>query len=208
MRKFRIALTKGRLEDKIVGLFENAGLDCDELINKGRKLVLSLPDIEADVVLAKAADVITYVEQGACDVGIVGKDTILEHGGSYYEIMDLGFGACRFILAAKEDNDLFSGWRRLRIASKYPEITRGFFAKKGMDVEIIKIEGSVELAPLLGVADAIIDITETGSTLRENGLVIVEDVCDISARLIVNAVAMKMRQDEVDRLVGLLTKKD
>ena len=147
--------------------------------------------------LAKAADVITYVEHGVCDLGVVGKDTIMEHGTSFYEMLDLGFGKCRFALATRVGDDFYNGCKTRRIATKYPKVARDFFAKKGMDVEIIKIEGSVELAPLLGIADAIVDIVETGTTMKENGLQPIEDIHPISARLIVNIASMKLYKDQI-----------
>jgi len=197
MNTIRIALTKGRLEEKSVALFEKAGYGCSELKDKGRRLILPLNGLPAEAVLAKAADVVTYVEYGACDVGVVGKDTIMEHGGSFYEVLDLGFGKCRFVFAAKAGNDVYKGFRRLKIATKYPAVARTFFGSKGMDIEIIKIEGSVELAPLLGLADGIVDIVETGSTLRENGLEVIEEIAPSSARLIVNLASMKLKKREV-----------
>ena len=148
--------------------------------------------------LAKAPDVITYVEHGVCDLGIAGKDTILEQGRSFYEVLDLGFGKCRFALAVKEGTDFYGTYKTRRIATKYPNVARAFFEKKGMDVDIIKIEGSVELAPLLGLADGIVDIVETGSTLKENGLEVVEKIMPISARVIVNMASMKLRKDEIE----------
>ncbi len=196
--RLRLALTKGRLQDKTVELMERAGLDCSPVKAPGRRLVHSLPNYPLDAVLAKAPDVITYVEHGVCDLGVVGKDTILERGESpFYEVLDLGFGKCRFALAVKEGTDFYGTYRTRRIASKYPNVARKFFEDKGMDVEIIKIEGSVELAPILGLADAIVDIVETGATLRENGLVPIEDVAPVSARLIVNTAAMKLKKVEV-----------
>ena len=195
--RLRIAITKGRLLDKSVELFEGAGLDCAPIKDPGRRLVHSLPNYPLDAVLAKAPDVITYVEHGVCDLGIVGKDTILEKGGSFYEVLDLGFGKCRFALAVKEGSDFFGTYKTRRVASKYPEVTRAFFARKGMDVDIIKIEGSVELAPILNLTDAIVDIVETGATLKANGLVPIEDVAPVSARLIVNTASMKLYKDQI-----------
>jgi ATP phosphoribosyltransferase len=151
--------------------------------------------------LVKAADVITYVEHGVCDMGVVGKDTIMEHGGSFFEVTDLGFGKCRFAVAGKSEEDLYKGYRVKTIATKYPNVSRRYFENKGMDVDIVKIEGSVELAPLIGLADAIVDIVETGSTLKENGLKIIEDVADISARIIVNAASLKLRKSEIESLI-------
>lgn len=198
----RIALTKGRLEKQTVELFEKMGLDCDELINKGRRLILKVNDYE--VVLAKAADVITYVEHGVCDIGIVGRDTIVENGKSFYEMMDLNLGKCDFALATKKGTNFFDGFNTKRIASKYPNVTKAYFEGKGMDVKIIKIEGSVELAPLLNLADGIVDIVETGTTLKENGLEVVEKIMPISARVIVNMASMKLRRQEIDEFLEKL----
>ena len=195
--RLKIALTKGRLQDQSVALFDRMGLDCGPIKDPGRRLVHAIPNYPLDAVLAKAPDVITYVEHGVCDLGIVGKDTILEQGSSFYEVLDLGMGRCRFALAVKDGSDFYGTYKTRRIASKYPEVTRAFFEKKGMDVSIIKIEGSVELAPILSLADAIVDIVETGATLRENGLVPIEDVAQVSARLIVNTASMKLYKEEI-----------
>lgn len=200
--RLRIALTKGRLQDQSVELFQAMGLDCTPIQNPGRRLIHSIPNYPLDAVLAKAPDVITYVEHGVCDLGIVGKDTILEQGRSFYEVLDLGFGKCRFALAVKEGSDFYGTYKTRRIASKYPNVARAFFAKKGMDVDIIKIEGSVELAPILGLADAIVDIVETGATLKENGLVPIETVAPVSARLIVNTASMKLRKAEIQDFIA------
>ena len=202
MNPLRIALTKGRLERDTVAMFERIGFDCTAVHEKGRKLILPIGDNQFEVVLAKAADVITYVEHGVCELGVVGKDTIIENGSSFYEVLDLGFGKCKFALAAPKGTDFYSGYASKTIATKYPNVARSFFEGKGMDVKIIKIEGSVELAPLLGLSDAIIDIVETGSTLKENGLEVIEKVCDISARLIVNTASMKLRKQEIDTLIN------
>ena len=203
-RRVRIALTKGRIENKAVDLLEEIGYDVTQLREKGRKLILSIPNEDIEVVLAKAADVITYVEHGVCDMGIVGKDTIMEHGGKFFEISDLGFGKCRFALAVKKGYNFYDGYGVKTVATKYPEVTRGFFESKGMDVDIVKIEGSVELAPLVGLADGIVDIVETGTTLRENGLEVFEEVAPIFARLIVNTVSMKLKQERIAEIVRLI----
>lgn len=195
--RLKIALTKGRLQDRSVELFERMGLDCEPVRHPGRRLIHALPNYPMDAVLAKAPDVVTYVEHGVCDLGIVGKDTILEQGRSCYEVLDLGFGKCRFALAVKEGSDFYGTYKTRRVASKYPNVTRAFFQEKGMDVSIIKIEGSVELAPILNLADAIVDIVETGVTLRENGLIPIEDVTQVSARLIVNTASMKLYKEEI-----------
>lgn len=201
MKPLRIALTKGRLEKDTVALLERIGYDCRAVHNKGRKLILPVGD-RLEVVLAKAADVITYVEHGVCDLGVVGKDTIMENGTSFYEVLDLGFGRCKFALAAPKGSDFFSGYANRTIATKYPNVARNYFESKAMDIRFIKIEGSVELAPLLGLSDAIVDIVETGTTLKENGLEVVETVCDISARLIVNTASLKLRKAEIEELVA------
>src|SRR5699024_4084632 len=155
---------------------------------------LDIPGAELEVVLAKAAAVITYVEHGDCDIGVVGKDTIMEHGGSFVEVADLEFGRCRFALAAKKGTVFLSGYYAKTVATKYPNFVGNYFVDKSMDVRVIKIEGSVELAPLLELSDGIVDIVETGTTLRENGLEVQEDVAAVSARLIVNPASLKMRK--------------
>lgn len=203
-KPLRIALTKGRLEKDTIGLFEKIGYDCTAVREKGRKLILPVPDGNLEVVLAKANDVITYVEHGVCDIGIVGKDTIMEMQGKFFELADLGFGKCRFALATKKGSKFYGGYKVKTIATKYPNITRNYFESKGMDVEIVKIEGSVELAPLLELADGIVDIVETGTTLKENGLEVIENIVPVSARLIVNMVSMKLRQQEIEKFVSLI----
>ena len=205
MKPLRIALTKGRLEKDTVALFEALGYDTDAVRNKGRRLILPMGD-NVEIVLAKAADVITYVEHGVCDLGVVGKDTIAESGGRFYEVLDLGFGKCRFAVAAPKGKDIFGGYQEITVASKYPTVAKRFFERRGMDVRIIKIEGSVELAPLIGLADCIVDIVETGATLKENGLEVITDVMPISARVIVNMAAMKLRRDDINALVSSMEK--
>jgi ATP phosphoribosyltransferase len=201
----RIALTKGRLEKKTLALLKKSGYDISELESPSRKLIFTLPNTNIQLVLAKAADVITYVEHGVCDMGVVGKDTIMEKGGSFYEMVDLGFGKCKFALATKKGFDFYGTNRNKVIATKYPEVTKAFFSKKKhMDVETIKIEGSVELAPLLELADAIVDIVETGTTLKENGLEVIEDVAKISARVIVNIASAKIKKQQVQAIIKQL----
>ncbi len=206
-KPLRIALTKGRLEKDTVGLLESLDFNCTAVREKGRKLILSIPDANLEVVLAKAADVITYVDRGVCDMGVVGKDTIMEMPGKFYEIVNLGFGKCKFALAAKKGVDFYEGFGVKTIATKYPNVARTFFEAKGMDVEIVKIEGSVELAPLLELSDGIVDIVETGTTLKENGLEVIEDIAPIAARLIVNTVSLKMRQKEIEALIEKIESK-
>lgn len=206
MKPLRLALTKGRLEKDTVGLLEKMGYDCTNLHEKGRKLILTIPDTNMEIVLAKAADVITYVEHGVCDIGVVGKDTIMENPSSFYEVLDLGFGRCRFALAGKKGTNFYEGYTRKTIATKYPNVARKYFKNKGMDIDIVKIEGSVELAPLLGLADAIVDIVETGTTLKENGLEVFEYIADISARMIVNIASLKLRKEEIEGLLDKIEK--
>ena len=201
MRPLKIALTKGRLEEKTVAMLEWLGYDCSQLRNKGRKLVLEIPNAGLEVVLAKSADVITYVENGVCDMGIVGKDTIMESGKSFYEVLDLGFGECHFALAAPKGKDFFAGYHTKVIASKYPNVAGRYFEEKNMDVNIVKIEGSVELAPILGLSDGIVDLVETGTTLKENGLEVVETIARVSARVIVNIASQKLRKEEINRVI-------
>ena len=203
-KPLRIALTKGRLEKDTVGLLEKSGYDCTSVREKGRKLILPVKDANIEVVLAKANDVITYVEHGVCDMGVVGKDTIMEMSGKFFELVDLGFGRCKFALAAKRGADFYEGYGIKTIATKYPNVARKFFEGKGMDVDIVKIEGSVELAPLLELSNGIVDIVETGTTLKENGREVIEDIAPISARLIVNTVSLKLRQREIEDLIRII----
>lgn len=206
MKPLRIALTKGRLEKDTIALLEKAGFNCTAVKEKGRRLILPVGNGEIEVVLAKAADVITYVEHGVCDLGVVGKDTILENGTNFFEIMDLGFGKCRFALAGKKGTDFFAGHHAKTIATKYPNVARTFFESKDMDIRIIKIEGSVELAPLLELSDGIVDIVETGTTLKENGLEVIENIVNISARLIANTASLKLRKKEIEELADKMEK--
>jgi len=214
-RPLRIALAKGRLEEDFIELMEGVGYDMGALKSKGRRLIVTIPgpggsdegsEGAVEVFLAKAADVVTCVEHGVCEVGIVGKDTLLEQGGTYYEIADLGFGKCRFALAAPAVGPVSSGDAPRVVASKYPQYAGRYFERLGLDVRIIRIEGSVEIAPVLGLADGIVDIVETGATLRENGLEIVNEIRDVSARLIVNVSGMKLRKSEVEALAERLTR--
>ncbi len=203
MSMLNIALTKGRLEKYTIELLEKSGIDCSTLVNKGRKLIINLDD-RYNIVFAKAADVVTYVEYGVADVGVVGKDTLMEMNRAVYEIMDLDFGKCRFALAALKDSNFYSGYNIKTIATKYPEVAKQFFEGKQMDVEIVKIEGSVELAPILKLADGIVDIVETGTTLKENGLEVVEFFADVSARLIANTGSLKLKKKQIEELTTRL----
>ena len=192
-----IALTKGRLEKETIKILDKANFDPSELKDKGRKLVFKDKTQDIKYFLVKAADSITYVEHGVADLGVVGKDTILESDNNCYEVLDLGFGKCGFIVASLPENDIFKKVGHVKIGTKYPKVAKDYFKKKGMDVEVIKIEGSVELAPILGLCDGIVDIMETGTTLKENGLVVLDRICEISARLIVNKASFKMKQNEI-----------
>ncbi|MBE6937971.1 MAG: ATP phosphoribosyltransferase [Ruminococcaceae bacterium] len=204
MNKLKIAITKGRLLEKSARMFELAGIECSSILSPGRQLLLPIGSGEMEAVLAKAPDVITYVEHGVCDLGIVGKDTIIEHATNLYEILDLGFGRCRFAVAGPRDTDFFTCGDRRVVATKYINVSKRYLEKKQIDAELIKIDGSVELAPLLGLSDVIIDIVETGSTLKANGLEILEEVCPVSARLVVNTAALKLRKKEIEALVSKL----
>jgi len=203
LKNVKIALTKGRLEKKAIEIFKTININTRELEDKGRKLIFNCENEEYNIelFLVKAKDVETYVEYGAADIGIVGKDTLMETNKEFYEVLDLNVGKCKFALAALPSFKLDQGYNRKKIATKYPNIAREYFRKKGMDVELIKIEGSVELGPIVGLADAIVDIVETGNTLRENGLVVVEDICEISARMIVNKASMKTKKDEIIKII-------
>lgn len=204
----RLALTKGRIETKAIEILTEAGYDCSELDeeNRGRKLFFKLANADIEIVLAKAADVITYIEHGVCDAGVVGEDTIMENATSLYEILDLNFGKCRFAVAGPVGKKLFDdNYNHMVIASKYPNVTKEYFNNLGIDVEVVKIEGSVELAPLLGLADAIVDIVETGSTLKANGLEVYKEIAPISARLAVNVASIKLKKNELDKLINRIS---
>jgi len=200
----KIALTKGRIERGAVELLTRAGYGLSQLRDPGRRLIFDSDEGALRLVLAKANDVVTYVGHGVCELGVVGRDTILETGAQCYEVADLGFGKCSFALAGVAGRDFFGGYEHHTVATKYPNVAKNYFSKLGMDVKIVKIDGSVELAPLLGLADAIVDIVETGSTLRENGLEVYERIEPVSARLIVNIAAMKLRREEIGEFVERL----
>ncbi|MFC0234569.1 ATP phosphoribosyltransferase [Vagococcus entomophilus] len=203
MKTITIALTKGRLEQSALTLFSAAGIDCSFMADKKRKLIFLSPDGKYRFLLVKAADVVTYVKHGVADIGVVGKDVLLEHPYGYYEMLDLKIGKCRFCVASTIDYDP-TDYKRKIIATKYPTIASQHFQAKGEDVELIKIEGSVEIAPVLGLADAIVDIVETGTTLVENGLKIYEEICPISGRLIVNKASLKRNKTSILALIKQL----
>lgn len=201
-----IALSKGRLADQTLDLMEKAGYDVSAAREKSRKLILEDQNAGLRFILAKPSDVPTYVEYGAADIGVVGKDTLLEEGRQLYEVLDLGLGKCRMCVAGPASlKDRLDEIPNKRVGTKYPNITRNYFeGVKKESVEIIKLNGSVELAPLTGLAEVIVDIVESGRTLYENGLDVLETVADISARLVVNRVSMKMKADEIKPMISKL----
>lgn len=204
MRYLTFALGKGRLANKTLEMFEKIGITCKEMKDKDtRKLIFVNEDLKLRFFLAKGPDVPTYVEYGAADIGIVGRDTILQEARNIYEVLDLGFGKCRMCVCGPESaRDLLQHHEQIRVATKYPKIAKDYFYnKKHQTVEIIKLNGSIELAPIVGLADVIVDIVETGSTLRENGLAVLEEVCPLSARMVVNPVSMKMEQERISKLI-------
>lgn len=197
-----IALTKGRLEKATIEILANKGYGIEALLAKGRALVFndSIKDIR--YFLTKANDCITYVEQGVADIGVVGKDTLMEGSDDYYEMLDLGIGKCCFIVAGLKDLNPLTKQGHVKIGTKYPKVAKDYFVQQGMDVELIKIDGSVELAPVLGLCDGIVDIMETGTTLKENGLVVYDTVCEISARVIVNKASYKLKRKEIEDILN------
>jgi len=202
-----VALTKGRLADKTLDLFSRIGISMDEMKDRdSRKLIFTNEDLKLRFFLAKGPDVPTYVEYGAADIGVAGADIIMEEKRRVYEVLDLGFGKCRMCVAGpKEAGELLKHHEMIRVASKYPNIAREYFyEKKNQTVDIIKLNGSVELGPIVGLSDVIVDIVETGSTLKENGLEVLETVCPLSARMIVNQVSMQMETERIRRLIGEL----
>ena len=204
MRYLTFALAKGRLAKKTLALLEQIGITCEEMKDPDtRKLIFVNEELKMKFFLSKATDVPTYVEYGAADIGVVGKDTILEEGRNLYEVMDLGFGKCRMCVCGPASaRELLKKNEIIRVASKYPVIAKDYFNnRKHQTVEIIKLNGSVELAPIVGLSEVIVDIVETGSTLRENGLEVLEEVCPLSARMVVNQVSLKMENEIIHRLL-------
>ena len=202
MDTITIALSKGRLAEQAVELLEAAGFDCSATRSGGRKLILE-DGSGLRFIMAKPADVPTYVEYGAADIGVVGKDTLLEEGRQLYEVLDLGFGACRMcVCGSPELADKLDRIPNKRVATKYPNIAKQYFEEvKRESVEVIKLNGSVELAPLIGLSEVIVDIVESGRTLKENGLDVLEVIADISARMVVNRVSMKMKAAKIQPLI-------
>ncbi len=207
MRYLTFALAKGRLAKKSLEIFEKIGITCEEIKEENsRKLIFTNEELKLRFFLAKATDVPTYVEYGAADIGIVGKDTILEEGRKLFEVVNLKIGNCRMCVAGSEEaRELLKHHERIRVATKYPNIAKDYFYnKKHQTVEIIKLNGSIELAPIVGLSEVIVDIVETGSTLRENGLTILEEICPLSARMVVNQVSMKMENERIQNIITKL----
>ena len=204
MRYLTFALGKGRLANQTLELFEKIGITCEEMKDKNsRKLIFTNEELKLRFFLAKGPDVPTSVEYGAADIGVVGKDTILEEGRKVHEVLDLGYGKCKMCVCGYKDAaPLLQHHELIRVATKYPNIAKDYFYnKKHQTVEIIKLNGSIELAPIVGLSEVIVDIVETGSTLRENGLEVLEEVCPLSARMIVNPVSMRMESERIKNLL-------
>lgn len=209
MRYLTFALGKGRLAKQTLELFEKIGITCEEMKDKdSRKLIFTNEELKLRFFLAKGPDVPTYVEYGAADIGVVGKDTILEEGRKVHEVLDLGYGKCKMCVCGYKDAvPLLQHHELIRVATKYPNIAKDYFYnKKHQTVEIIKLNGSIELAPIVGLSEVIVDIVETGSTLKANGLTVLEEICDLSARMVVNQVSLKMEQERIRKLIYDLRK--
>ena len=205
MRYITFALAKGRLAKKTLEIFEQIGITCEEMKDESsRKLIFTNEELGLKFFLAKANDVPTYVEYGAADIGIVGKDTILEEGRNLYEVYDLGIGKCRMCVCGPESaRKYLNGHELIRVATKYPNIAKDYFYnRKHQTVEILKLNGSIELAPIVGLSEVIVDIVETGTTLRENGLTVLDTVCDLSARMVVNQVSMKLENERILKIIN------
>ena len=209
MRYLTFALTKGRLAKNTLQMLEDMGITCEEMKDeKSRKLIFVNEELKLKFFLAKGPDVPTYVEYGAADIGVVGKDTIIEEGRNVHEVLDLGFGKCKMCVCGYEEaRELLKHHELIRVATKYPKIAIDYFNnKRHQTVEIIKMNGSIELAPIVGLSEVIVDIVETGSTLKENGLVVLEEICPLSARMIVNPVSMRMETARIKEIVTNLRK--
>ncbi len=207
MEYLTFALAKGRLATKTLSILETIGITCEERKDKdSRKLIFDNEELKLKFFLAKATDVPTYVEYGAADIGVVGRDTILEEDKKIYEVLDLDIGKCRMCVAGPESaRELLESGQMIRVATKYPKIAKDyFFNKKHQTVEIIKLNGSIELAPIVGLSEVIVDIVETGATLRENGLEVLEEILPLSARMVVNQVSMKMEHERIAAIIEKL----
>ncbi len=209
LRYLTFAIGKGRLAKNTMELLEKIGITCDEMKDKdSRKLIFVNEELKLKFFLAKGPDVPTYVEYGAADIGVVGKDTLLEENRRVHEVLDLGYGKCRMCVCGPvKAKELLQHHEMIRVTSKYPNIAKDYFYnKKHQTVDIIKLNGSVELGPIVGLSDVIVDIVETGSTLKENGLEVLEEICPLSARMIVNQVSMKMETERIKVLIDELKK--
>lgn len=199
-----LAIATGRTAKRAMEFLERAGIDFPDYHNKSRKLVIYDTTNKIRLIFAKTADLCTYVEKGAADVGIIGKDTIMEETPDVYELLDFGFGKCQIAVAGFPEKDLLNQ-ANLTVASKYPRIAEAFFKQKNKRIETIKLNGSIELAPLIGLSDIIVDIVETGTTLKENGLVVLDEIADVSARLIVNKASYATKTDDIQSFIERLT---
>lgn len=203
MNQITFALAKGRLATCTMAILKELGISCSEMEEKNRKLLFTSDDGAYRFFLSKASDVPTYVDYGVADVGIVGKDTILEENRNVYEVLDLGFGSCHMVVAGEPSkSELLENRRFIRVATKYPNIAKRYFEQKNMSVEMIKLHGSVELGPMVGLSDVIVDIVESGATLRANGLVVLDEIVPLSARCIINTASMKVKHQEIERLLS------
>lgn len=210
MRYITVALAKGRLAEKAMEMFEKIGISCEEMKDKtSRKLIFSNEELGIRFFLSKTSDVPTYVEYGAADIGIVGRDTILEEGRQLYEVLDLKMGKCKMcVCGPAAAAELLKHHEQIRVATKYPNIAKDYFYnKKHQTVEIIKLNGSIELAPIVGLSEVIVDIVETGTTLRENGLEVLEEICDLSAKMVVNRVSMKRENKKISQIIKDISEK-
>ena len=198
-----IALPKGRLGDKVYDMFERAGFECPSIKEKSRKLIFENTEAGVRYFWVKPSDVAIYVERGAADIGVVGKDILMEDKTNVYELLDLGVGKCRMAVAGPKEFS-YDRDNELRVATKFVNVAREFYASSGTDIDIIRLNGSIELAPILGLSDVIVDLVETGTTLRENNLEVIEEIAQISARLIANKASFKFKTDQIEHIVQKL----
>ena len=207
MQQITFALAKGRLAQKAMGILKELGITCKEMEGDTRKLLFTSDDGNYRFFLSKASDVPTYVDHGVADIGIVGKDTIIEENRQVYEVLDFGFGKCMMTVAGEPDKKaLLESGNLIRVATKYPLIAKQYFDQTHRNVEIIKLHGSVELGPIVGLSDVIVDIVESGKTLKENGLVVLEEIVPLSARCIVNSASFKVKHEEISTLIKQMEK--
>lgn len=203
-RFLKVALAKGRIALQAVELFENIGINCSPLREETRKLIIRDPSSMMEFILVKPKDVAKYVELGAADMGVVGKDMLMEQQPDLYEVLDLGIGKCRMVVAGPEKPRTFLNRAVKVVATKYPVTAQNYFREKRESIQVVNLDGSVELAPLVGLSNVIVDLVETGRTLEENGLVILDEICPISARLVVNRVSLKMENERINKVLKAL----